>query len=193
MLDLVTKIKPDIKCLFLKSEESFLMYNYEEVINKYSHINIEVVETFRLSESDFNWTESRKRGKNDFYLEPFTRDWDGVFMGLRIEESKQRRISLVSKKNNLIGDKIMQYKTGKREGMYRCCPVAYWDSFEVLLYLKEHNLPFLDVYLEGKHIRTTARLTGDSVRNHSLFWVKKNNPTNWNKLINMIPELKHYV
>lgn len=195
MLDLVRKIKPDVNCLFLKSEESYLLYDYENVINQYlkKGLNLEIVDTKRLSENNFDWSESRKAGKNDFLLNPFFNNWDGIFMGLRIEESKARRITLIKKDNNVIGDKIMQYKTGKRKGMYRCCPVAHWTEFEIMLYLNENKLPFLDVYKNGSHIRTTARLTGDAARQHSLFWVKQNNPENFNKLLKMIPELRHYL
>lgn len=194
MLDLVRQVKPDIHCLFLKSEESFLMYNYEEVIEQYRSkgVTIEIVETNRLSEHDFNWTKARKAGNKDFLLEPFFRGWDGVFMGLRIQESKARRITLVRKEHNVIGDKIMRYKDGKRKGMLRCCPVSYWTAEEIMLYLDHYKLPRLDVYNQGSNIRTTARLTGDSVRSDGLFWVKQNKPENWNLLLKMIPELKYY-
>ena len=194
MLDLVREQYPDIPCLFLKSEESYLMYNYKDVIADYMErgVNIEVIETNRLSENNFEWTKARKAGNKDFLLKAFFRGWDGMFIGLRIEESKARRITLIKKSNNEIGDKIMKYKAGQREGMFRCCPMAYWTGFEVLLYLKEKKLPYLDIYDEGEQIRTTARLTGDSVRQNTLFWIKQNKPENWNLLIKMIPELKYY-
>lgn len=195
MLDLVRGLNQNIKCLFLKSEESFLMYNYEEVINNYKErgLNLHIVETNRLSENQGDWNKARKAGNKDFLLDDFFQGFDGVFMGLRIEESKARRITLIKKENNVIGPRIMRYKSGKREGMYRCCPVADWTSFEIMHYLKEKNLPFLDVYEQGNHIRTTARITGDAARQNSLYWIKKNKPENWNKIRKLIPELAAYV
>lgn len=190
MLDLVRKIKPGITCLFLKSEESFLMYNFEDLIKYYNDINLQIIETNRLTEHGFDWSKSRKAGNKDFYRPEFFAGYDGIFMGLRIDESKARRISLIKRENNKIGKFIMQYKAGKRKGMYRCCPVAKWSAFEILHYLKCKNLPFLDIYSEGEHIRTTARITGDAHRQNALFWIKKNKPENWNKLIKLMPELK---
>lgn len=194
MLDLVREQFPDIPCLFLKSEESFLMYNYEEVIRQYRDmgVKVEIVETMRLTEHGFDWEKARKAGNKDFFLEPFFRGWDGVFMGLRIEESKPRKMTLTKKINNEVGDKIMRYKSGRRHGMHRCCPMAYWKSHEVLAYINKKKLPCLDIYSQGAHIRTTARLTGDSVRQNTLFWIQKNKPENWNKLVAMLPELKYY-
>ncbi len=194
MLDLVRQLKPDIKCLFLKSEETYLMFNYEEVINKYldKGINLQIVETNRLTENENDWNKARKSGNKDFYLPEFF-GYDGVFMGLRIGESKPRKMTLIKRENNQLGPRIMQYKTGKRKGMYRCCPVADWTDYEILLYLKENNLPFLDIYNEGEKMRTTARITGDAARQNALYWIKKNKPENWNKIRKMLPELAAYV
>ena len=191
MLDLVRRLKPDVKCLFLKSDETYYMYNYEEVIKKHKGINLQIVSTHRLMENNYDWEKARKAGNKDFMHDDFFAGYDGVFMGLRIDESKGRRFSLLHKENNKIGRFIMQYKTGRREGMYRCCPMAKWKAFEVLLYLKAHNIPFLDVYDQGEHIRTTARITGDAQRQNALTWIKVNNPENWRKLIKMIPELRN--
>lgn len=187
MLDLVLKFKADITCLFLKSSESYLMYNFEDLIKFYTdnfQINLHIIETDRLNEFD-SWQSARKAGNKDF--EKFDElGFDGVFMGLRKEESKARRITLSLKANNEIGKFLMKYKN---QNKYRCCPLANWRTEEIRFYLKERNLPILDVYQEGDHIRTTARLTGDSVRANNLFWIKKNKPENYNKLLKLIPEL----
>jgi len=195
MLDLVREQYPDIPCLFLKSEETFLMYNYEEVIKEYIEqgVNLTLVETNRLSENAMDWEKARKKGNQDFLLDAFFDGWDGVFMGLRIEESKARRYSLTRKQSNNAGQMVYQYTSGKRKGMYRCCPLAFWKEHEIMVYLEERGLPYLDVYKEGSHIRTTARITGDAARQNALHWVKKNNPENWNKLKTLIPELNDFI
>jgi len=192
MLDLVREQKPDIKCLFLKSEESFLMYNYQELIDYYSDLNLEIVDTFRLTENNHEWTKARKAGNKDFMLPQFFNGYDGVFMGLRIEESKVRKITLINPRNNEVGLRIMKYKAGQRKDMHRCCPVADWTAFEVMTFAQEKGLKMLDAYQQGDHIRTTARLTGDAVRQNTLFWIQQTKPENWNALINMIPELKFF-
>lgn len=133
MLDLVQEQYPEIPCLFLKSEESYLLSNYEELIGHYKNkgVNVEVIE-MRHNDYDF------ENGKNiEFTQSRFFDKWDGVFMGIRIEESKARRISIIRKENNEIGHRIMQYKTGKRAGFFRACPVADWSGFETFLYCQE--------------------------------------------------------
>jgi len=193
LLDLVYKINHNIKCIFLKSEESFLMYNFEEVINWYlvnKNLNLHIVDTKRLSETNFDWFEARHKGNQDFLLDDFFNGYDGFFMGIRIQESKARKMTLLQSQNNKISKFIMQYKTGKREGMYRCCPLAKWTADEIMIYLLAKKLKFLDIYNLGSHIRTTARITSSSVLNNSLFWIKKNNPQNYNKLCQLLPILK---
>lgn len=194
MMDLVYGVKPGVKCLFLKSEESFLMYDYERLISWYTEhlgLNLHIVDTHRLSEYAFDWERARKAGNRDFYLDDFFEGWDGVFMGLRIEESKRRRQTLTAKRNNEVGRFIMRYAGGRRKGMVRCCPMACWKASEILFYLKACNLPMLDVYQEGEHIRTTARITGDAQRQNALFWIKKSKPENWNRIVRMLPELRN--
>jgi 3'-phosphoadenosine 5'-phosphosulfate sulfotransferase (PAPS reductase)/FAD synthetase len=194
MMDLIYSIAPETPCLFLKSSESYLMYNYEEIIEKYkiSHnLNLNIIETDRLGENDNDWEKSRKKGNKDFKLIDCN-DFDAVFMGLRIEESKQRRISLIQKKNNEIGKRIMQYKSGDRKGRFRCCPVADWKGYEIEIYCKEKGLQLLDIYEQfGHRIRTTARLTGNAVRSNALDWIKMNKPENYNKLLTLLPELRY--
>lgn len=193
MLDLVRMLKPDIQCYFLKSEETYLLYDYEDVINQYLNrgVKLELIETNRLSENNFDWEKARKAGNKDFQLIDNLSQHDGVFMGLRIEESKGRRCTLLKKENNAIGRFIMKYKDKEK---YRCCPVAAWSAFEILHYLQERNLPRLAIYdSEGEKMRTTARLTGDCVRQHGLAWIKKNKPENFNKLISLIPDLRLYL
>lgn len=194
MIDLIRQFKPNIPCLFLKSEESDIIYNYEEVVSQYQAkgYNIRVVKTYRLSDNNYNWEAARKAGRNDFYIGDFAANWDGVFMGLRIGESKQRRVSLVRKDNNVIYDKIMRYKLGKRKGMLRCCPMAYWSAFEIMFYLRQRGLPYLEVYDLGEEVRTTARLTGDAVRNNALIQIKQANPERFNRIIRILPELKKF-
>lgn len=194
MLDLVQEQYPEIPCIFLKSEESYLMYNYEEVINFYTErgLNLRIVDTNRLSEHNFEWEKARKAGNKDFLLADFFDGWDGVFMGLRIEESKARRMTIIRKEHNEIGYRIMRYKGGARKDIYRACPMADWSGFEVMLYAHEKGLKLLDVYENGEDTRTTARLTGDAVRQNTLFWIQKTKPENWNRLIQMIPELQFF-
>ncbi|QNB44860.1 phosphoadenosine phosphosulfate reductase family protein [Thermanaerosceptrum fracticalcis] len=117
-------------------------------------------------------------------------------MGLRAEESRPRRISLYTRQDKGLPPFCHRYTTGKRRNMIRCCPLAQWTTEDVGGYILQHGIPFLDWYAlhdEGFKERTTARLTGDSVRQNSLFWLKKHKPENFNILAQRFPEFRMYV
>jgi len=123
MLDLVRQYVPDIPCRFLKSSETYLLANYEEIIDYYvsDGVNLHVVNTDRISEAD-SWKGARDLGDDDMEKLLNEGDFDGVFMGLREEESRARKITL--KCNNQYGFRVMRYKSGKRKGWFRCCPIS---------------------------------------------------------------------
>jgi 3'-phosphoadenosine 5'-phosphosulfate sulfotransferase (PAPS reductase)/FAD synthetase len=184
MLDLVREQYPDIPCLFLKSEETFLLHEYEDMILYYQNlgVNIEVVEMKHMN-YDFEGGVN-----NEFTQDAFFRNWDGVFIGLRIEESKARRISLLMKANNQLGYRIMKYKTGKRKDMYRCCPVSDWSAFEIMLYLKEKSIKLLSVYTD-ENIRTSAQMNYSNNLICQMASLKQRDISRYNSIINQIPEL----
>lgn len=187
MTDLVREQYPSIPCLFLCSEETMILNNYELLIEEYIELglNIRIVKMIH-EDHDFSITGSN----NEFSQEAFFEGWDGMFMGLRIEESKARRISLISKKNNVIGKRIMRYSSGKRSGILRCCPVSDWTAFEVMLYIKEKRLPYFSIYDESCENRTSAQVPYEP--NFMLADLKRNNISRYNELMQMIPSLKIY-
>ncbi len=193
MLDLVLEQYPDVPCLFLKSEETFLLHEYEKIIGEYLSrgLRLSVVE-MRHHNHDF----SEGAANNEFAQRAFFWDdkgsrWDGVFMGLRIDESKARRHTLLAKQNNLYGHRIMRYSTGLRAGMYRCCPVADWTAAEVMYFLEERALTFLSAYEEGAHVRTSAQLPFENQLDETVADLKRRNPEGYNKLIQLIPTLRN--
>lgn len=186
MLDLVREQYPEIPCLFLKSEETFLLHEYEDVIAHYRDrgVNIRVVEMRHLN-YDFEGGAN-----NEFQQDAFFDGWDGVFIGLRIEESKARRMTLVSKKHNEIGYRIMQYKSGRRKGMYRCCPMADWKAEEVMIYAKEKQLKLLSAYTDSS-VRTSAQMVYSSGLVAQMAHLKRTNISAYNRIVSMIPELSY--
>lgn len=188
MLDLVREQYQEVPCLFLKSEETYLLHEYEPVIEHYRQtgVNIEIVEMRHLNH-DFEVGAA----SNEFQQPAFFRGWDGVFMGLRIEESKARRISIIRKESNLEGYRIMRYKGGDRAGMLRCCPVADWTAFEIMLYAKEKQLKMLAAYTD-ETVRTSAQLPFANVLQTNLQDLKYRNPSNYNRLLALMPELRKF-
>jgi 3'-phosphoadenosine 5'-phosphosulfate sulfotransferase (PAPS reductase)/FAD synthetase len=187
LLHLIMQVKKDIPCLFLASEETFLLENYDEIINHYIEkgVNIKVVNMKHLN---YNF----EGGANNEFKQSEFLNFDGVFMGLRIEESKARKISLIKKENNVIGKRIMQYKSGDRKNMYRCCPISEWSSFEIFVYCQENNIKLLDAYTSHE-IRTSAQLNYSGTLTNQINDLKARNISAYNKLIVQIPHLKMYV
>lgn len=190
MLDLVLKQFPDIQCNFLKSDESDLMHDFKGIEEWYltnKSLNLNIVNTHRMQEVGWDYALAQKGKKDDWFLDGFIHDkfgnkFDGVFMGLRIEESKARRMTLLKKSNNVEYKFIHKYKTGKRKDTYRCCPIAHFSESEIMEYLKENKLKYLEIYRFGSHIRTSARLPRKSTLAESSFWLQKNDPERYRQL-----------
>lgn len=195
---LVLQHKPCIALRFLSSGETRLVHNVDDVLNHYRELGAEIQEinidrVFSDEWKDATWTEQRKAGNKDMELLN-DRKFDCIFMGLRIQESRARAISLKQCQTEGLPRYSYKYKQGKRENMIRCCPLANWTTEDIGAYITEHNLPYLDWYdFKGFEGRTTARLTGDAVRQNTLFWLKKNKPDNFALLAQRFPEFRLYV
>lgn len=195
---LVLQFAPDAPLRFLSSGETRLLHNVDDVLDYYrergadiQEINIDRV--FSEEWKETTWTEQRKAGRHDLELLN-DRSFDCVFMGLRMEESRARSISLKQNQTPGLPPFCYRYVRGKRLNMIRCCPLASWTTKDVGAYIVEHNLPYLDWYgFSGFEGRTTARLTGDAVRQNALFWLKKNKPENFAILAQRFPEFRLYV
>lgn len=195
---LVLQQAPDTPLRFLSSGETRLVHNVDTVLEHFrvlgatiQEINIDRV--FSEEWKDATWTEQRKAGKRD--LEKLNDPvFDCIFMGLRMEESRPRKMSLLRHRDEDLPRYCHRYKGGNRQAMIRCCPLANWTTKDVGAYLLENGLPWLDWYdFRGFEGRTTARLTGDAVRQNTLTWIKLHKPEHFNILTARFPELRSYV
>lgn len=176
MADLVTKLNPKIPCLFLKSEFSYYLGDFESLIEFYRTYfnNLIVIE-------------------GEFFGD-LQSDFDGVFIGLRLKESKKRKMSLLRKENNEHGKFIMRYKHDTKEaptkGIYRCCPVAMWEFYEEELYLSSFNLPYLKLYDDFGFTQRTSTWLDDYIKCNDLQKIKNSYPEKWNYLVTLNPDLR---
>lgn len=76
---------------------------------------------------------------NEFVLQG---GYNGLFMGLRREESKGRRINI--NKNGLIYNYSKNNKNNKN--MSCCLPIGYWKGEEIFAYIIKNNLPYHKIY-----------------------------------------------
>lgn len=188
----------NIPLRFLSSGETRLIHNVDDVIGYFRSLGAEVEEicidrVFSDGWKDASWTEQRKAGKHDLQRLG-SKDFDCVFMGLRKEESKRRQISLNSKKTDGYPPYTYSYISGNNKGVIRCCPLAEWKTIDIAAYIAMNNIPTLGWYdYEGIEGRTTARLTGDAVRQNALSYIRQTNPDAFNRLTARFPELRMYV
>lgn len=187
----------DVPLRFLSSGETRILHNVDDVMDWFrargatiEEINIDRV--FSEEWQDASWTEQRKAGNKDMDLLN-KGDWDGLFMGLRAEESPPRKLSLYGHKSEDLPQFCYRYQTGRRRNFVRCCPLARWTTEDVAAYIVAHDLPLLRHYHNrGVEARTTARLTGDAVRRYALADIKRDNPDGWRRLVKRFPELRAF-
>lgn len=198
MAHLVMQVDKSVQFRFLSSGETRLVHNVDSVLGFYRNLGADIQEVnvdrvFSEEWKDATWTEQRKAGNKDFDV-LIDGTVDGVFMGLRIEESRPRKMSLFSHQSPDLPPFCYRYKQGKMVGMIRCCPLALWTTEDIGAYIIQHGLPYLDWYdYSGFEGRTTARITGDAVRQNMLFWLKKNKPESFAILAQRFPEFGMYV
>jgi len=155
MLHLCQQIKPDIAAVCYSSIEQDYVSNYSETISRYC-------EKFPTKYLDIK-AQKENAATSDTVQDRINAvvDYSVAFVGLRAEESINRRRSL--KKYGL----IHQYQTGKHKGYYRVCPLAWWSWQDVWAYLFYYDIPYLDLYdkLDRKTSRTNA---------HANYWYSAN-------------------
>jgi len=117
------------------------------------------------------------------------RGWVGQFLGLRIEESDQRRMVLGRRKG------IYYAKTRK---LWTCCPLYNWSGRDVWAYLVTRELPWAAIYDAPGQDRERLRndivfLAGSGSIRHGqfVFW-KKYYPELFNRLALEWPEVRRY-
>lgn len=195
MADIVLKINKNITCRFVSSGETRIIHNVDSIIDyfkskykmPFEEINFDRVFSEEWQSATFD--EQRKAGNKDIQTLD-NEKYDGVFIGLRKQESRGRSITLRKCKAENLPDNMYKYKAKE---FYRMCPLADWTTEDVGAYIESNGIKTLDWYNEyGYDSRTTARLTGDAVRQNTLFYIKTKNIYGYQKLIERFPELKIY-
>lgn len=190
---LVTEIDRSVPLRFLSSGETRILHDVDGVIDWFrgrgctvEEINIDRV--FGEGWQDATWEQQRKAGRGD--LDKLNIGHDGVFMGLRMEESPKRKRSLLMHRDLDLPPFCYRYESGIRKGMVRACPLARWTTGDIAAYAALYEIPLLAAYHDlGMEARTTARLTGDSVRQYTLTHMKYHNVEAYHAIIRRFPEL----
>jgi len=188
------RIAPGLPMYFLASWESFIIHNYDEVIESFIAkwpINLNIVMADNVSQNlDASWKKTRDIGQRDLQNMCNREDWDGWYWGLAKDESKGRRMTLSCKWGGQPHPTIFRYTDGK----YRCCPLMNWNMKDIAAYVQEHGLPLLDIYRQyGLEMRTTARVTRNMAELGGVAYLKQLSTEKLNRLTARFPELRCYV
>ena len=123
----------------------------------------------------------------------------GVFMGLRIEESKSRKINLLK---NLGYASQYQTETNRYyKSSWYCNPVAEWSGTDVFAFLLSRNIPIIDIYkryfMWEKEDPRAIRFHNITPRNFAdtmIAWLKYHYPEEYYRMLNTgHNEIKEFV
>lgn len=106
---------------------------HQDTLDNYTEVEFDFLHRFPCNYSRFDL--GLKNAKLTF--ESISKELPPVaFIGLRKEESRFRKLSLLCK------GVIYQYQSGN----YRVCPLAFWDWKDIWGYIVLHNLKYLNSY-----------------------------------------------
>ncbi|HEX7088780.1 MAG TPA: phosphoadenosine phosphosulfate reductase family protein [Longimicrobiales bacterium] len=188
---MVMQQDPTVPLRFLSSGETRLLHDIDGVMQWFRERGaiieeIHIDRVFSDEWRDATWDEQRRAGRHDLRRE-LRPGYDAVFLGLRMEESPPRSMSLRKHQTAGLPPFVYRYSGG---GL-RICPLAAWRTDDVGAYLAEHGIPVLEAYHhEGLAARTTARLTHDAVRHYALSYLYRRDPDSARRLLARFPELR---
>lgn len=114
---------------------------------------------------------------------------NGIFWGLRKEESIKRKWLIMSKGAT--------FETVN--GFWRCAPLANWLADDIWAYIVSENLYYPALYdnefgeMTRANIRNTSWVTTDGAENGRLLWLKKFYPNYFDELLWLLPKIKEYL
>lgn len=119
-------------------------------------------------------------------------DWDGVFLGLRSDESFKRRVQN-SHRTEGCATPIRRYSDARDDaaaGMYVACPLATWSDQDVAALIISEGLPTLSTYeRDGFGARTKLRLGRTAMDLGQVAELRRRDPAAYNRLLQRFPEL----
>jgi len=116
------------------------------------------------------------------------RDFDGSFIGIRKEESNNRK-RLFAMRGEL-------YFAKTRE-LWACYPIAYWTARDIWAYIVKYDLPYNELYdlaPEGRELARNGAMFGSrSARYGRLKFLQQMYPDWFNRFAAEFPEVRCYV
>lgn len=126
--------------------------------------------------------------KEHFYglVEAATADMDGIFLGLRQEESKGRRMNRATRG--------ALYR--KADGQHVATPIVDWSGMDVMAYMASRDIEPLSVYRciafmhadEPWRVRKSWWIPGAATRWGGIAWLRRYYPSLYERLCMMLPD-----
>lgn len=205
MLDLIQKINP-VPVIYMWSP--YKLPDQVETIEKvtdYYHFKPHIIhsgfgvpiETIwnKFGISGINQTQSQsnrqvkfvKKDPSDKYCKE--KGFNGIFWGLRKEESLKRKWLLTAKGTT--------FETVN--GFWRCAPLAHWTSEDIWAYIVSRNLAYPNLYdkefgeMKRGNIRNTSWITTDGADQGRMLWLMNFYPNEYDRLLSILPKIREYV
>lgn len=177
MMHIVRQVRQDIPARILLWEgESDHIGDFHRVIADWRAMG-QQIDVLTLSR------ESLKAGAGRWGALEATAPCDSVFVGIRRDESRTRRLSICHR-----GEIYRRV-----DGIVRVAPVAGLSTEDVAAIIGANRLPCLSIYHEhGFDERTTTRVPRGEVREEFLYNLRERDPGAWSKIIQRFPELARY-
>lgn len=205
MLHMLLQYKPDIPVMFANSGNEYPdTIDFIDYIEKLYNLNLYEIETsmsmteiyekvgaYQFKESDVTW--AAREPKRILIYEPANEmkkmGHNAVFMGLRAEESKGRKINY--KKNGL--EYLCQY-----DGITHINPLSNWTIDDIWAYIVQNDIPYNRIYdkpwKNGRRDIRVATYSGrTSITEGRWLFIKMFYPELWNEFIKKFPMAKGYV
>lgn len=196
LLFLVREAAPEIQARFLRSGETTQLHrNVDAVLAWWAGqgARVETILVDRVWAPEWleaTFDEQRRAGRGDLERLLIRPEDDGLFLGLRRDESTRRRIALARREQTPLGRLPVRTIQPLGRPLLRAAPLADWTTQDVGALIALHGLPLLDAYAaEGLETRTTARLTGTAVGREALARLRARDPRGWAELVARFPEL----
>jgi len=116
------------------------------------------------------------------------RGYDGAFIGIRKEESRNR-LRLFRMRGSLY--------FAEMRGMWACHPLMHWTGCDVWAYICSHNLPYNELYdldPRGREMARNGAMFGSrSARYGRLVFLQKMYPDWFNRFVSRFPEVRRFL
>lgn len=202
MAHLITRIAPEIKIVSLLDESDLPgLHEYISRVREAHGFNLEIIrpqQNLWGIFGDYDFTEDVHTPQSEYAKKYFfdvfkdyalTHGYNGIFIGLRKDESRNRLMNYARR-----GD--IYFKAA--ESQWVCQPLVRWSAQDVFCYLFQNGVEIFDAYFKTKFhgapdkIRIDCVLPSEFSSKGQAVWLKHYYPEIFNRLAEKLPKLRAF-